>query len=147
MRYTEVNDRNENLIAELAGVWRESVIKSHDFLSRKDIDGLAEYVPAALAEIQTLLVVFDETGKAAGFAGIDGHKLEMLFLHPLYFHQGIGRKLVEMSVEKYHVSEVDVNEQNPQAKLFYEHMGFRTYARDAFDAQGNHFPILHMRLK
>jgi putative acetyltransferase len=39
-----------------------------------------------------------------------------------------------------------VNEQNPQAKGFYEHMGFQVYKRTDTDEQGNPYPILYMRL-
>ena len=38
-----------------------------------------------------------------------------------------------------------VNEQNPQAKGFYEHMGFHVYKRTELDEQGNPYPLLYMR--
>ena len=38
-----------------------------------------------------------------------------------------------------------MNEQNPQAKGFYEHMGFRVYKRTELDEQGNPYPLLYMR--
>lgn len=41
---------------------------------------------------------------------------------------------------------VDVNEQNPQARGFYEHMGFAAYARSPLDGAGLPFPIVHMEL-
>ncbi|MNC71507.1 putative N-acetyltransferase YjaB [compost metagenome] len=50
-------------------------------------------------------------------------------------------------MKEFQVKSLDVNEQNPQALGFYEHMGFEVYERSEFDEQGNHFPILHMRLK
>ena len=37
----------------------------------------------------------------------------------------------------YSVSELAVNEQNPLAKGFYEHMGFHVYKRTDIDEQGN----------
>ena len=44
------------------------------------------------------------------------------------------------------VSELTVNEQNPQAVGFYEHMGFVTFGRSETDDAGEPFPLLHMRL-
>ena len=41
---------------------------------------------------------------------------------------------------------VAVNEQNPLAKGFYEHMGFEVYKRTECDEQGNPYPLLYMRL-
>lgn len=38
-----------------------------------------------------------------------------------------------------------MNEQNPLAKGFYEHMGFRVYGRTEKDGQGNPYPILYMK--
>ena len=35
----------------------------------------------------------------------------------------------------------------PQAKGFYEHMGFKVYKRNELDEQGNHYPILYMKLE
>lgn len=43
--------------------------------------------------------------------------------------------------------ELTGNEQNPGAVGFYEHMGFRTYARSERDEQGGPYTILHMRLE
>ena len=34
-----------------------------------------------------------------------------------------------------------VNEQNPQAVGFYEHMGFETYKRTDMDEEGNPYPF------
>ena len=51
------------------------------------------------------------------------------------------------SIEKYDVNELTVNEQNPNAKGFYEHMGFKTYKRAELAEQGNPYPILYMRLE
>ena len=39
-----------------------------------------------------------------------------------------------------------MNEQNPLAKDFYEHMGFEVYKKTAFDEQGNPYPLIYMRL-
>ena len=41
--------------------------------------------------------------------------------------------------------EVTVNEQNPQAGGFYEHLGFQTYKRTECDEEGNPYPLLYMK--
>ena len=45
------------------------------------------------------------------------------------------------------VKKLAVNEQNPQAKGFYEHMGFRAYKRTERDEQGGPYPLLYMSLQ
>lgn len=37
-----------------------------------------------------------------------------------------------------------MNEQNPQALGFYRRMGYKIVGRDALDATGKPFPILHL---
>ena len=77
--------------------------------------------------------------------GVDDGKLEMLFISPAERGRGLGRKLLEHGIKKYGVKELTVNEQNPQAKGFYEHMGFQVYKRTDLDEQGNPYPLLYMR--
>ena len=42
-------------------------------------------------------------------------------------------------------SNQEVNEQNPQAVGFYEHLGFQTYKRTECDEEGNPYPLLYMK--
>ena len=50
-------------------------------------------------------------------------------------------------LKTYSVNELTINEQNPQARGFYEHFGFEVYKRSELDEQGNPYPILYMKLK
>ena len=76
--------------------------------------------------------------------GVDGRKIEMLFVAPEVFGEGLGRRLVEYGFSALGVTAVDVNEENPAARGFYEHMGFRVVGRSEHDGQGTPHPILHM---
>lgn len=139
-------ERTVALVADLARVWEESVRASHDFLSEKDIESLRPLVCHYFGQIEHLLVASCEA-RAVAFMGIQGEKIEMLFIAPPYMGKGLGRQLVQHAIGLYGTSAVDVNEQNPQARDFYLHMGFETYERTETDEQGNPFPILKMRLK
>lgn len=142
---TEVkrDERTPALLAALVSVWDASVRASHDFLTADDICRLTPCVSEGLAAITTLLVA-RRAGAPVGFMGIDGHKIEMLFLAPALFGQGLGRRMVALAFDTYGVTHVDVNEQNDGAAAFYRRMGFRPFRRDALDDQGNPFPILRM---
>ena len=59
--------------------------------------------------------------------GIAEDKLEMLFITAQRRGQGIGRNLLEIGINDYEITEVCVNEQNPQALAFYEYMVFTIY--------------------
>ena len=141
----ETKDRNADLIFSLLTVWESSVRATHLFLSDTEIENIKQYVPQALRKIPHLLVAGNEDGAAIAFAGVDGHKLEMLFVSAENRGKGVGRQLLQYAVDTYAVNELAVNEQNPQAIGFYEHMGFQTYKRSETDEQGNPYPILYMR--
>ena len=50
-------------------------------------------------------------------------------------------------IENYKINDLAVNEDNPQTKGFYEHMGFKVYQRNELDDQGNPYPVLYMKLE
>ena len=131
---------------ELLGVWERSVRATHLFLSDGEVRSIREYVPQALLGAAHLLVAEDEAGAPAAFMGVEDGTLEMLFIDPEERGKGLGRRLLGLGIESYGVRRLAVNEQNPQAAGFYEHMGFEVFARSETDEQGNPYPILYMRL-
>ena len=140
----EIKDRTDNFIEQLLGVWESSVRATHLFLSEQEIEGIKQYVPQALRVVPHLIIA-EEDGAIAAFAGIDGRKIEMLFVAAKSRGRGIGRQLLQYAFDVYAVNELTVNEQNPQAIAFYEHMGFRVCKRSDIDEQGNAYPILYMK--
>ncbi len=141
-------ERTENLVANLLEIWEKSVRATHTFLSEEEILKIKEYVPGAICNVETLLILCedDEISRLLGFMGIEGKKIEMLFLVPDAHGKGFGKMLVQHGIENFSVAEVTVNEQNPKAKEFYEHLGFKTYKTSTTDEQGNPYPIAWMRL-
>lgn len=77
--------------------------------------------------------------------GIENGALEMLFIAPEERGKGLGKRLLQHGMENYAVERLAVNEQNPRAKGFYEHMGFCVCKRTELDEQGNPYPLLYMR--
>ncbi len=132
------------LISQLVEVWERSVRETHLFLSDEGILQIKEYVPQVLSEVANLLVAESEDGSPIGFMGIEDGRLEMLFLDPAVRGRGLGSLFLQRALTGYGVREVTVNEQNPQAVGFYEHMGFKTYKRTEKDEQGGPYPLLYM---
>ena len=143
---SEAADRSPRLMEQLLEVWERSVRATHLFLSAGEVAEIKPYVPLALREVPHLMVAWRGDGTPAGFMGIDGQKLEMLFLAPEERGRGLGRALVQYGMEHYGIREVTINEQNLQARGFYARMGFRAYERLDHDEQGKPYPILKMRL-
>lgn len=147
MRIVEIKDRNSLLIEQLLGVWESSVKATHLFLSENEIEGIKKYVPQALNEIPHLIIVENENQVPMGFMGIVEQHLEMLFISHEERGKGLGKALLQYGIEKYSIHDLAVNEQNPLAKGFYEHMGFKVYKRTENDEQGNPYPLLYMSRK
>ncbi|RKJ57804.1 GNAT family N-acetyltransferase, partial [bacterium 1XD42-8] len=118
----------------------------HLFLSDNEIETIKNYVPEALRNISHLLIAQNENEVPVAFMGIENQKLEMLFISPEERGKGLGKKLLQYGIKNYSINELAVNEQNPQAKGFYEHMGFQVYQRTNTDEQGNPYPLLYMNL-
>ena len=147
MKILEVAEMTQELEEQLIVVWETSVKATHRFLSEQEVEEIKKYIPQALNGIAHLIIVQDKDGRPAAFMGIEEQKLEMLFIAPEERGKGRGRKLIQYGIENYSVNKLAVNEQNPLAKGFYEHMGFHVYKRTDHDEQGNPYPLLYMKLK
>ena len=146
MRIVEIEKRTSILIKQLLKIWESSVRETHLFLSDNEIKRIADYVPLALNNINHLVIVEDDNYQPAAFMGVEKERLEMLFVAPHEMKKGLGKSLIQFGIKNYQLKELTVNEQNPQAKGFYEHLGFHVYKRTETDEQGNPYPLLYMKL-
>lgn len=128
-------------------VWEASVRATHTFVTEADIEVIRPIVRESLPNVPHLLCVRERAGQVAGFIGVQDGKVEMLFVHPAWRGHGIGRRLLSYAMATLSASELDVNEQNPQAIGFYLRMGFEVVGRSAVDSLGKPYPLLHMRAR
>ena len=130
----------------LVDIWLRAVRATHDFLTEEDIQGLLALVrDPALLEAVELWVVEDGSGAPAGWMGLSGAKVEALFVAPEHHRRGLGRALLAHAAAQHPELTVDVNEQNPGARRFYEALGFEVEGRSELDDHGLPFPLLHLR--
>jgi putative acetyltransferase len=128
-------------------VWQASVRATHHFITEADIAFFRPLVWEALPHMDALLSVRNDDGQVAGFIGVAGRKVEMLFIHPDWRGQGGGKRLLQYAVTTLGATQLDVNEQNEQAVGFYLQMGFDVVGRSARDGAGKPYPLLHMRAR
>lgn len=128
----------------LLEIWRDSVRATHHFLTADDIEALTPEVRDIALVALEVWVMEDDAGQPVGFMGLDGAKLEALFLTPSHFGRGGGRQLVEHAHRLKGPLTVDVNEQNPAALKFYKACGFQLVGRSELDSSGRPFPLLHL---
>ncbi len=135
-----------NDYGEIQEVWELSVKATHHFLPEDYFQEIRNLFQTFLPAVD-LYVSRDEQGKITGFLGVAEGKIEMLFLHPHFIGNGIGRSFTRFAIDQLQVTKVDVNEQNEKAVEFYQRMGFKVVKRNETDGLGRPFPILEMVLE
>ena len=147
MTIGEVRERTPELVAQLTAVWEGSARATHTFLSEQELMEIKKEVPGALRGIGRLFTAEDADGVPAAFMGVEGSSLEMLFVSAAARGRGMGGALLRYGVERCGVRTLAVNEQNPQARGFYGHMGFAAVRRTELDEQGRPYPLVYMELR
>ena len=133
---------------DLTDVWEASVRATHDFLPDSYIRLLRTLVNDKYLDAVMLVCCKDPIKKRiTGFAGVAAGKVEMLFIHPDYRGQGVGKCLLNFAIAELNAQEIDVNEQNPQAIGFYFKQGFEVIGRCEKDGLGHPYPLLRLRYK
>jgi len=131
---------------DMLNVWEVSVLAAHHFLKREDfLEIKAMLQTFVFTQLDAFCLIKDD--KIAGFMGVHEQKIEMLFLEPENIGKGYAKRLPAFAFKNFGINRVDVNEQNTNAKLFYEKMAFEVYDRTGFDDMGKNYPILKMKLK
>lgn len=141
MKILKIKALDQETENKLLVIWESSVRATHNFLSDPEINNIKKYVPHALRRVSHLIVAYDENEPVA-FMGINDLKLDVAANQR---GTGIGKALITYGINNLDINELSVNEQNPGARSFYEHMGFKAVERSEFDDQGNPYPILIMK--
>ncbi|WP_406610804.1 GNAT family N-acetyltransferase [Agarivorans sp. JK6] len=131
---------------EMLSLWEDSVRVTHDFITEDDIEFFKPIILEQAFPAVALRCVKNANGAIIGFIGANDEKIEMLFIANSAREQGIGKLLLQYAIDTLNCTKVDVNEQNPAAVGFYQHMGFKLVSRSPLDDMGKPFPILHLSL-
>ncbi|GIO16198.1 GNAT family N-acetyltransferase [Cohnella xylanilytica] len=141
----EITPYQESDHDRLVEIWYRAVRRTHTFLTESDIEFYRGIVRNGALRAVEIWVSRDENREPAGFIGLDGAKIEMLFVDPDRHGRGIGTRLIEHAQQlKGRALQVDVNEQNEGACAFYRRFGFVQTGRSELDGSGKPFPLLHM---
>lgn len=128
----------------LLALWLRAVRETHTFLTAADIEALIPAVRDGALVALELSVLERNDGSPAGFMGLDGAKVEALFIDPIDAGKGGGTALIAHARHMKGPLAVDVNEQNPAALAFYRARGFVVVGRSETDGEGRPFPLLHL---
>ena len=114
-----IRERNHGDDLALVDIWLRSVRATHTFLTEKEIQAMYPQVLNTYLPSVRVWVCEDDAGEVAGFMGLNGNKVEMLFVDANKRGKGAGRRLLNFARSLHGTLLVDVNEQNPTAHGFY----------------------------
>lgn len=141
----DINPYTDTYRQQVLTIWEKSVLATHDFLTSADFEEIKELVSDInFNDFQVFCLT--KKNLVLGFVGVSDKKVEMLFIDPKYFGQGLGQKLLSFAVKELNADKLDVNEQNEKALKFYHKFGFETFERTNKDDQGRNYPLLRMQL-
>ncbi|NCU03302.1 MAG: GNAT family N-acetyltransferase [Chitinophagaceae bacterium] len=130
----------------LIDVWEQAVRATHHFLPEDYLQEIKRLLPGIFPAVPVYVYENDEKELLA-FTGVANETIEMLFLHPTAMGKGIGRMMLQYSIEILGGKKLEVNEQNEQAVAFYQHMGFHITGRKELDGLNRPFPLLIMEYR
>lgn len=143
-------------VDSILSLWEDSVKASHCFLTYDEVKNIAQDVRSACEQVKHIILVRTKGDKSelVGFVGIQDSDfsatIEMLFVAPKYFAQGIGKALLSEAyaqvLKNVQIIAVDCNEQNPNALKFYQKLGFERVGRSEKDPKGRVYPIIHFEM-
>ncbi len=137
-------DSPRSRLAELVALWHGSVLASHDFVKKDDLEDIHAQMPQLLSD-QPELWLAVEGGKLCGFMACDGAEIAMLFVAAGNFGRGIGSRLLAWARGRHGPLLVDVNAGNLDGLRFYRKHGFLPVAYSPVDGQGRPYGIYKMR--
>lgn len=140
----QIRQANKADYLQIMAVWESAVKATHDFLKPEDFEFYKKIIPDFFSQVD--LYVLRSGEHIFAFMGVAKDNLEMLFVTNEIRGQGYGKLLLKYAIDNFHITKVDVNEQNQQAIGFYEKFGFKVVGRSEKDSMGKDYPILHMSL-
>ena len=93
-----IRERNHGDDLALVDIWLRSVRATHAFLTEKDIQALYPQVLNVRLPAVRVWVCEDEAGEIAGFIGLKGNKVDMLFVDASKRGKGAGRRLLNFAL-------------------------------------------------
>lgn len=130
----------------LLEVWEAAVRATHHFLAEEDVVFYRGVIRDNYLPTADLYAAVEDQDRPVGFLGLYEGDIEALFVDPARHGRGVGRALLEHARALQPHLTVSVNEQNLQARGFYEAMGFREVGRSETDAEGRPLPLILMAL-
>lgn len=108
----------------VAEIWLEANLQAHSFIPRQYWQGQLAPVKAMLPQAK-IFVFQGEEGELQGFLGLNGERIEGLFIWGPVRAQGLGKQLLDHAKAANNRLTLCVYQRNSRAAAFYRREGFQ----------------------
>ncbi|MCQ2910582.1 MAG: GNAT family N-acetyltransferase [Clostridia bacterium] len=120
----DIESRDENLVNEILGVYEKSIEHLNGVMPKESMEEIKSNTEKMIKNIENLIIVKNDEENIIGFMGCENENLEMLYLHPDYKNQGIGKELINIAINNHNVNKAHIVKINTDGIDFCRHMGF-----------------------
>lgn len=120
----DIESRDENLVNEILGVYEKSIEHLNGVMPKESMEEIKSNTEKMIKNIENLIIVKNDEENIIGFMGCEDENLEMLYLHPDYKNQGIGKELINIAINNHNVNKAHIVKINTDGIDFCRHMGF-----------------------
>ena len=123
-------------LSPLLACWEAASRIAHPFLSEEFISEELKNIPEVYMPVAETWVA-EQDGRLAGFIALIDNEIGGLFVFPDCQRHGIGAALLGKAIDLRGELEVEVFEENPVGRSFYEKQGFQYIGESVFDRTGD----------
>jgi len=109
-------------IDKVADIWLDTNIKAHYFIPAQYWKGNLEFVKELL--LQATVYVYEDDQEIQGFIGLNGERIEGIFVSDAVQSRGIGKILLNYAKDTRNKLRLNVYQKNTLAISFYRREGF-----------------------
>lgn len=120
----DIESRDENLVNEILRVYEKSIEHLNGVMPKESMEEIKNNTEKMIKNIENLIIVKNDEENIIGFMGCENENLEMLYLHPDYKKQGIGKELINIAINNHNVNKAHIVKINTDGIDFCRHMGF-----------------------
>ena len=112
-------------VDEIMGIWLESTIKAHNFISKEYWENSYDTVKNVYIPMAETFVYEDEEDIKGFISIINNEFIGALFVATQYQGSGIGKELIDYTIDRYKKLNLAVYKDNKRSVEFYINRGFK----------------------
>ncbi|WP_343346322.1 N-acetyltransferase [Terrisporobacter petrolearius] len=140
------NIENED-IDKIMDIWLKSTIKAHDFIDEEYWNKNYSTVKNVYIPMSDTFVYEDKENMKGFISIIDKEFIGALFVDPDFQGSGVGKKLINYTMNKYKKLNLAVYKDNKKSVDFYMNIGFKIVKEQKNEDSGYAEYIMEMHLE